>query len=606
MEFEHLWKGEAILISVKRGTPSTKPPPFGFTWFLPLIGKYKQYFAEVLVLSFFIQLIGLSTPIFFQVVMDKVLTHRALTTLHSIAIGLLLATIAETVLGALRMITFSRVCCKIDAELGSGVFKHLLRLPLLYFERRKAGDSVARIKEIENIRVFLTGSALTCLLDFGVSLGFFVVLAVYSVKLTLLVAATLPLYAGISFFIVPILRQRLNVKFDRGAENHSFLIESVSGIGTIKSSAAERRWMSAWDEHLAYYIQASLGVSDIAGFGGGAVALIGKMLTLAIIWIGALQVLSGKMTVGELVAFNMIAGRVSQPIVRLAQVWNDFQQVGISMARIGDVMDTPVEYGEVKSPIQRASGAIELREVSFRYQIDRAEALRGVCIGIRSGESVGIVGRSGSGKSTVVKLLQKMYLPERGRILLDGQDLNTLDLVSLRKRIGVVPQDGVIFSRSVFDNITMCEKGIARERVIESAKMAGAHEFISELGDGYETVLGENGIGLSGGQRQRLAIARAIVRDPQILVFDEATSALDYESEAVIQGNMAAICRGRTVITIAHRLSTVRSVNRIFVLDGGTVVEVGSHEELLRLGGVYARLHGLQSGRRDGVLPVIA
>ena len=390
---------------------------------------------------------------------------------------------------------------------------------------------------------------------------------------------------------------RLEEKFNRGAENQSFLVETVSGIDTVKALAVEPRWTQKWDQQLAGYVSASLAVTRVATLAGGGVQLVSKLVTVALLWFGARLVIDHRLSVGELVAFNMLAGQVANPILRLAQMWNDFQHVGISMSRLGDILNTPPEVAGQKTRLPRLQGAIEFDQVSFRYRPDAADVLRQVSLQIRLGEVIGIVGRSGSGKSTLTKLAQRLYVPDRGRVLVDGQDIAVVDTASLRRQIGVVLQENTLFNRSVRDNIALVQPAAPIEAVIQAAQLAGAHEFICELPEGYDTIVGEHGTGLSGGQRQRIAIARALLTDPRILIFDEATSALDYESEKIIQDNMRRICRSRTVLIIAHRLSAVRDADRIVVMERGQIVELGPHAELLRNPhGVYSRLHQLQFG----------
>ena len=395
----------------------------------------------------------------------------------------------------------------------------------------------------------------------------------------------------------PVIRTRLEDKFNKTAENHSFLVETLSGIDTLKALAVEPRWSQKWDKQLAAYVSAGLSVSNLSVFASGGVNLVSKLVTAAIMWMGAQLVIENKMTVGELVAFNMLASQVANPILRLAQLWNDFQQVGISMRRLGDILNAQPEVLGQKTRLPRLEGSVEFDQVSFRYRPDTADVIRSVSIKIHAGEVIGIVGRSGSGKSTLTKLVQRLYVPDRGRVLIDGQDIAIIDTTSLRQQIGVVLQENVLFNRSVRDNIALTNPTISFDAIIQAAKLAGAHEFICEMAEGYDTLVGEHGVGLSGGQRQRIAIARALISDPRVLIFDEATSALDYESEAIIQANMQKICRGRTVLIIAHRLSAIRHADRILVMDKGEVVESGNHQELMRIpGGIYSYLYQLQQG----------
>lgn len=588
------WTGEMIFITSK-ATFAAETSQFDFTWFIPAIVKYRKLLGDVLLMSFVLQLIGLATPLFFQVVMDKVLVNQAMKTLNVIAIGLICATFFEAILTGLRSWIFAHTSSKIDVELGARLFRHLLNLPISYFQVRRVGDSVARVRELENIRSFLTSNALTLILDLFFSVIFLGVMLWYSGWLTLIVLASIPLHVGLSLIFTPLIRDRLNDKFNKGAENQSFLVETISGIDTVKAMAVEPRWTQKWNQQLAAYVSAGLSVNNLHTVSSGGVVLITKLVSAGIMWAGALLVIDRKMTVGELIAFNMLAGQVASPILRLAQLWNDFQQVGISMSRLGDILNARTEVVGQKTRLPRLAGAIEFDQVGFRYRPDAADVIRGVNVKIAPGEVIGIVGRSGSGKSTLTKLVQRFYVPARGRVMVDGHDISIIDTTSLRQQIGVVLQENMLFNRSIRDNIALTNPSLPIESIVAAAKLAGAHDFICEMAEGYDTMVGEHGTGLSGGQRQRVAIARALITNPRILIFDEATSALDYESERIIQDNMRQICQGRTVLIIAHRLSAVREASRILVMDRGQIVEEGTHEKLLSIpNGIYAKLHGLQ------------
>jgi ATP-binding cassette, subfamily B, bacterial HlyB/CyaB len=591
------WGGELILIR-SQSSLAGELSKFDFTWFIPAIVKYRKLLGEVLLVSFVLQIFSLLTPLFFQVVMDKVLVHHGLTTLDVIAIGLLGIMLFETILSGLRSYVFAHTASRIDVELGSRLFRHLVTLPLSYFQARRVGDSVARVRELENIRSFLTGNTITLVLDVLFSVVFIAVMFFYSGWLTLIVLLSLPLYVVVSLLITPVLRARLNESFARGAENQAFLVETVNGIDTLKSMAVEPQITRKWDNQLAAYVSAGFKTQTLSTIANESVSLIGKLVTVATLWLGARLVIDGQLSVGQLIAFNMLAGRVAQPIMRLAQLWTNFQQTGVSVQRLGDILNTRTEMSQAtRSALPAMKGRIEFDQVHFRYRPDGSEVLRSVSLEIGAGEVIGIVGRSGSGKSTLTRLLQRLFVPERGRVLVDGMDLALADVSSLRRQIGVVLQDNMLFARSIRENIALTDPGAPLEAVMQAAKMAGAHDFILELPEGYDTVVGEHGASLSGGQRQRVAIARALIGNPRILIFDEATSALDYESERIIQQNMQAICKGRTVIIIAHRLSAVRDANRIVVMDRGQIVEQGTHQELLaHQAGHYSRLHRLQQG----------
>ena len=590
------WSGELILFT-SRASLVGEMARFDFSWFIPAVVKYRKLLYEVLLVSFVLNLFALVTPLFFQVVMDKVLVHRGLTTLDVIAVGLLVVSVFEVALSGLRSYVFAHTTSRIDVELGARLFHHLLHLPLGYFQARRVGDSVARVSELENIRAFLTGNSITVVLDVLFSVVFIAVMLFYSGWLTLVVLASLPLYFVIALLVTPLLRARLHEKFNRGAENQAFLVETVSGIDTLKSMAVEPQMQRRWDAQLAGYVSAGFKSATLSTLAHESTNLVGKLVTVCTLWLGAKLVIEGQLTVGQLIAFNMLAGRVAQPIMRLAQLWTDFQQTGISVQRLGDILNTPLEAAGAKSSLPPITGRISFDAVNFRYRPDTPEVLKGISLDIAPGEVIGIVGRSGSGKSTLTKLIQRLYVPERGRVLIDGMDLTLVDASSLRRQIGVVLQENVLFNRTLRENIALADPGAPLEQVIAAAKLAGAHEFILELPEAYDTMVGEHGSTLSGGQRQRIAIARALMSEPRILIFDEATSALDYESERIIQNNMQAICQGRTVIIIAHRLSAVRHANRILVMDHGQIVETGSHAELLQHeAGHYSRLHRLQMG----------
>ena len=588
-------KGRLLLFTSKASVLS-ELAKFDFTWFIPAVVKYRKLLTEVLLVSFVLQLFALVTPLFFQVVMDKVLVHRGLTTLDVIAVGLLFIILFEVGLTALRSYVFAHTTSRIDVELGAKLFKHLLHLPLAYFQARRVGDSVARVRELENIRSFLTGNAITLVLDILFSVVFIAVMLFYSGWLTLIVLVSLPCYVLISVAITPVLRARLHEKFNRSAENQAFLVETIGGIDTVKSMAVEPQWTRTWDQQLAGYVRASFRTATLGTLANSGVTLISKLVTVATLWLGARLVIDGDLTVGQLIAFNMLAGQVASPIMRLAQLWTDFQQTGISVQRLGDILNTPTELAGQKSSLPPIKGRITLDGISFRYRPDAPEVLRNVSLDIKPGEVIGIVGRSGSGKSTLTRLIQRLYVPERGRVLVDDLDLAVIDTASLRRQIGVVLQENMLFNRSIRDNIALADPGAPLEKIMVAAKLAGAHEFITELPEAYDTTVGEHGATLSGGQRQRIAIARALMTQPRILIFDEATSALDYESERIIQDNMQFICKGRTVLIIAHRLSAVRHAHRIIVMERGEIIEQGPHHELAAQGGQYAHLLKLQQG----------
>lgn len=596
VEFLEIWNGRLLMMTCREFI-NGKNRKFDVSWFIPAIVKYRKLFGEVILSSFFLQLFALVSPLLFQVVIDKVLVNRGLSSLDVLMIALICIGIFETMLGGLRTYTFSHTTTRVDVELGASLFKHLIRLPLSYFGVRRVGDTVARVHELENIRNFLTGSTLTLIIDFFFTIVFFTVMFFYSKVLTLLVLLSIPFYVVLSLFFTPILRSRIDERFRRGAENQCFLVEAVSGVETVKSLAVEPQMQRRWEQQLAAYVSSSFRAQHINNVAGQLVQLIQKITMALTLWIGASLVMKGELSVGQLIAFNMLSGRVTQPILRLSQLWQNFQQAKISIEKLSDILNNPAENTETisKGSMPAIKGDVEFKDITFRYIPNGSEILKKMNFKVSAGQKIGFVGPSGSGKSTVTKLIQRLYVPESGKVLIDGIDISTVDTAWLRRQIGVVLQENYLFNKSVRENIALTNPSISMDKIIVAAKLAGAHEFITELADGYDTIIEERGSSLSGGQRQRIAIARALVNNPRILIFDEATSALDYESERIIQQNMASICQGRTVFMIAHRLSTVRECDQIITIEKGEISETGTHEELLHRGGRYAYLWNSQT-----------
>ncbi|MFZ2306349.1 MAG: type I secretion system permease/ATPase [Rhodoferax sp.] len=599
-EFDGLFAGQWIVATRAQTVPQTPDAsgqpaaePFGLGWFWQALRKYRGLMGEILLASLFVQIIALVTPLIFQVVIDKVLTHRTLSTLDVMVLALLGVSIFEVVLGAMRHYLLSHTTNRVDVELGAKLFKHLLHLPLSYFESRRSGDTVARVRELENARNFLTGQALTSWLDLLFAIVYLAVMLYYSVTLTLVVILALPIFFGASALITPLLRKKLEDKFALGAENQAYLVETVTSMETLKSHAVEPQWQREWERRMAAYVHTAFEGGHMGNATNQFINLASKVLTVVLLWLGARLVIDGELTVGGLIAFNMLSGRVNAPILKLSSLWQDFTQMKVSIKRLADIMDASPEpaFQPHRSTPPAIQGRVTFEHVSFRYSPKAPEVLTDLSFDVRPGEVIGLVGVSGAGKTTLTRLIQRLYSPDSGRILIDGMDLNLVDTAWLRRQIGVVGQDTLLFNRTVRENIALADPSLKMDAVIEAAKLAGAHDFIAQLPEGYDTVIGERGGKLSGGQRARVAIARALATQPKLLLLDEATASLDYESERLIHDNMASIAEGRTVFMVAHRLSTLRMADRILVLENGRLIEAGGHTSLLSSGGRYASLY---------------
>lgn len=587
--------GEIIAIG-KKGKNEDNYKKFGFRWFIPTILKFKGQFISVLIAIFFIQILGILTPLMTQVVVDKVLSHHALNTLYTIAVGIFIVYVYELIISLCKGVLFVHTTNRVDVILSSRLFHHLFGLPLKYFESRRVGETVARVRELDQIRSFLTGTPLSSIIDTFFIVVYIVVMFFYSVRLTVIVIASIPLFAILSLIVTPLFKASLDKKFEAGAKAQSFLVESINGIHTVKSFALESTFEEKWGDLQADYVKTGYKTSIISQTSNAVATFIQHVVDLFILVYGAKLVIDGKISIGQLVAFRMLAGRVSGPVLRLVQLWQEYQQASLSVKRIGDIFNSPMELKSDNSlnRLPKLEGKIRFDSVRFRYRIDGSDVLHGISFEMKENRIYGLVGRSGSGKSTISKLIQRLYIPQSGRITIDGMDISLIDPQLLRKQIGVVLQENFMFNGTVAENITIHCPGTPIEKIIEIAKIAGAHDFIMELDEGYNTVIGEKGVALSGGQKQRIAIARAIINNPRILIFDEATSALDYESESIIQKNLKEICKERTVLIIAHRLSTLSLADEIMVIDKGELKETGSHFELMKKNGLYAYLYNKQ------------
>lgn len=590
-QFAEIWTGDIILLA-NRETLVGALRNFNIKWFIPEFIRYRAQLSEVLLYSAALIVLQLFIPIMFQQVIDRVLVHQVASTLHAIAIAYVFVIAFTLFFNMLRSAILINATCKIDVGLGSKLFSHLLRLPLAYFETRATGQTVARVHELDSIREFLTGSALSIILDVPFILIVISVMLFYSPILTLVVLASIVAYAVLAILITPRLYSLTEQRFEKGAINQNFLIESIYGAATIKSMSIEPRMEKNWDTKLAAFAETNARTFLLNDQAGHLVSAISMFTTFGILYLGTSQVFASNLSVGALIAFNMLAGQVAQPILRVAQLWQQFQQARVGVERLGDVLNTPIEYqgAGAATTMPRLEGRISFDHVFFCYVNSHQNVLEDISFDIKAGEIVGIVGPSGSGKSTLAKLIQRNYQPNSGQIQIDGIELAVIDPTQIRRQLGVVPQENMLFNRTVRDNIALATPTISAEKVVEVAKLAGADSFIREMPMAYDTEIEERGQNLSGGQRQRLAIARALATDPRMLILDEATSALDHESEAAIQANMRQICKDRTVIIITHRLETLKFANRILSLEKGRLVEQGTPAELLRSGGFYSRV----------------
>lgn len=595
-EFNEITTGEFIFLSHKMMNTQIK---FGFKWFYAEIIKYKQIMAEVLLGSFVVQLFGLVTPLFTQVILDKVIVHRSMSTLQVLGIAFIAVAVFEFLINISRNYIFMHTANKIDAKLGAKLFKHLFALPFVYFESRKVGNIIARIRELDQIRDFITNKSVSVIIDLFFSTVFLIIMFVYSKVLTFIVLGVVAIIAIIYLTVTPELRERLNNKFQMGAQSNSYLVESVTGVQTVKSLSVEGTMQKKWEEYLGEYVRSGFNLSVMSSAAGSLTNFFQKLMTIAILWIGVTLVIKNQLTIGQLIAFQMFANQFTAPIMRLVNLWNEFQQVLLGVDRLGDILNHPVEITSEKAiTLPKIAGSVRVDNLCFKYSPNGPMVINNLNFNVQPGQSVGIVGRSGSGKSTIAKLVQRLYIPSEGTIYVDDIDVRQMNPIWLRNNIGIVLQENYLFSGTIRENIAMPKTDAPIELIIQVAKIAGAHNFISEMPEGYDTIVGERGSTLSGGQRQRIAIARALITNPRIIIFDEATSALDYESESIIMQNMDIIKKGRTMFIIAHRLSTVRNCDVIIALDKGRIIETGTHDQLIAQQGYYYNLHTLQGALR--------
>ena len=596
-DFAETWgeEGQVLLLQPTKETPQKR---FGLSWFLPAIKKHRTVLIEVFIASLFVQLLGLANPLITQVIIDKVIIQNGINTLNVLGFLLIVMAVVEGIITWLRTNLFVDTTNRIDLSLGSEVIDHLLRLPLRYFEKRPVGEISSRINELENIRSFLTGTALTVVLDAIFSVIYIVVMIFYSWLLTIVALATVPLFALITFIFAPIIRSQTRTKAERNADTQSYLVEVVSGIQTVKAQNIELNSRWQWQSRYGKYISASFENVLTSNTASSLSNFLNKLSSLLLLWVGAYLVLQQKLTLGQLIAFRIIAGYVTSPLLRLIQLWQNFQETALSLERLADILDTPQETeiaGRNNIPMPAVIGAVQYESVTFSFAKSPNPQLNNVHLCIEAGMFVGVVGESGAGKSTLTKLLPRLYELDSGRIKIDGYDINKVELYSLRQQIGMVLQDTLLFDTTVQENIALTMPDATPEEIVEAAKIACAHDFIMNLPLGYETRVGERGSSLSGGQRQRIAIARTVLQNPPLLILDEATSALDYATERQVCLNLAQVFKGRTVFFITHRLGTIQNADVILMMSQGQIAEKGTHAELMDLTGLYYCLYQQQS-----------
>lgn len=590
-------EGQVLLLKPTKSTPKQR---FSLSWFIPSLFKYRKVLLEVLIASFFVQIFTLANPLIIQVIIDKVIIQNSFDTLHVLGILLLIIAVFEGLLTSLRTYLFVDTTNRIDLTLGSEIIDHLLRLPLRYFERRPVGELATRAHELENIRSFLTGTALTVVLDAVFSVIYILVMMIYSWLMTLVALATVPLFAFLTMVVSPIVRRQLRDKAVRNAQTQSYLVEVLSGIQTVKAQNIELRSRWQWQEHYSNYVTAGFQTVITSTAAGATSHFLNQVSSLLVLWMGSYLVLQGQLSLGQLIAFRIIANYVTAPLLRLTQLWQNFQETALSLERLADILDTPIEAEETDRnniPMPTIRGAVKYENISFRFNPSGPLQLVNINLDFAPGQFVGIVGQSGSGKSTLMKLLPRLYDVESGRILIDDYDIAKVELYSLRRQIGMVLQDSLLFDGTVQENIALTNPDATTEEIIAVAKIAVAHEFIMSLPNGYNTRVGERGSALSGGQRQRIAIARTVLQNPHLLILDEATSALDYHSERQVCLNLAKAFQGRTVFFITHRLSTVKHADVILLLDKGLVAEQGTHAQLMSQKGRYYCLYQQQEAQ---------
>ena len=586
--FQEKWTGSCILFAVD----DVKNEANAAGWLRKIMLKYKGQMLKVMFLSLLLQLFGLCSPLFTQVIIDNVLVHRSVSTLDIMVGGMALAMLFQLTIGGFRSYIFTHAANRVDAELGSMLFKRMMCLQSSFYNSMPAGDVVARVRELEKIRQFITGTGVTLVLDGIFAVVYLLVMFHYSLQLGLIVLVAVPLYTFLNLVIVPIYRRRLSENFHANADSQAYIIETVTGVETVKQHGAEARMERKWQELLGRTTSSAREIANLANLAGSMGGMYQQLFMLAILWYGAYLVMGDALSLGQLIAFQMFAGMLIGPVMRIFSLWQNFQQAKVSWDKLGDILNSPIEqaFNANRTVMPRLRGELRLEDVSFGYEKDSRQVLRHLNMHFLAGQCIGIVGPSGSGKSTVARLLQLLYAPDVGRVLVDGVDTKLMEPAWLRRQLGVVLQQSFLFNGTIAENIAMARPRASKEEIRQAAELAGVMEFAKDMPKGLDTMVGERGSSLSGGQRQRVAIARAIINAPPVLILDEATSALDLASERIITESINRLRKGRTVIMIAHRLSTVMSCDNIYVVSQGSVAEEGSHNQLMEQKGIYYSL----------------
>ncbi len=592
----NLFKNSLEIITVEVGL-NTPKKRFNLAWLFPYVRKFRNQLIEVFAASFLTQLFQLATPLLFQQIIDRVLSKGATEALSPLVILMIIFSLLEIIFSSLRTFQFVEISNRIDIGIGSAILSRMLRLNARFFDSRPVGELSSRLNELENIRRFLTGTALTVVLDAIFSILYFSVMIFYSPLLTSVVLISVPLLFIVTVGITPLTQKLIRLRAEAQARTNAFLVEILGGIHTIKLQNAEFNARRQWeDKHLNAINQGFKAIlANTSSSNAGQ--LINKLTNIAVIGIGSWLVINKEITLGQLIAFRIISGYVTQPMLRLSGSWQQFQEMSLSLQRVGDIVNQPLEVLENEDKnieMPKIVGNVKAQNIGFSYSSSAPPVLNSVDIEIKKGSFVGIVGQSGCGKSSLLKMIPRLYRPTSGKLLIDDFDITKVDLYSLRKQIGFVPQDCMLFEGTVFTNIALGDPEASPEKVVEASKAACAHDFIMTLPFGYGTPIGEKGSGLSGGQRQRVALARMLLEKPNLVVLDEATSALDVDTEKQVVNNLREEFRGKTLLMITHRLSTIMDADKIIVMHEGKVDTSGKHKELMKLKGRYFALYNSQ------------